>query len=108
MFNASMNFALGDEIEALRQTVHRWAQDRLAPIAAEIDKSNKMPAELWREMGELGLLGITVEEEFGGVNMGYLAHTVAVEEVARERLAADRVKRGGDIVASELGGGEDE
>ncbi|MCA8867514.1 MAG: isovaleryl-CoA dehydrogenase [Rhodobacteraceae bacterium] len=83
MFNASMNFALGDEIEALRQTVHRWAQDRLAPIAAEIDKSNKMPAELWREMGELGLLGITVEEEFGGVNMGYLAHTVAVEEVAR-------------------------
>lgn len=83
MFNASMNFALGDEIEALRQTVHRWAQDRLSPIAAEIDKSNKMPAELWREMGQLGLLGITVEEEFGGVNMGYLAHCVAVEEVAR-------------------------
>jgi len=83
MFTASMNFALGDDIEALRDMTHRWAQDRLAPIAGEIDKSNKMPMALWREMGELGLLGITVEEEFGGVNMGYLAHTIAVEEIAR-------------------------
>ena len=83
MFTASMNFALGDDIEALRDMTHRWAQDRLAPIAGEIDKSNKMPTALWREMGELGLLGITVEEEFGGVNMGYLAHTIAVEEIAR-------------------------
>jgi isovaleryl-CoA dehydrogenase len=83
MFTASMNFALGEDIEALRDMTHRWAQDRLAPIAAEIDRSNKMPVELWREMGALGLLGITVEEEFGGVNMGYLAHTIAVEEIAR-------------------------
>lgn len=83
MFNASMNFALGDEVEALREMVHRWAQDRLAPMAAEIDRNNLFPAELWPEMGELGLLGITVEDEFGGAAMGYLAHTIAVEEIAR-------------------------
>ena len=78
-----MNFALGDEIEALRDTVHRWAQDRVAPRAAEIDQSNCFPPELWREMGDLGLLGITVSEEYGGAGMGYLAHSIAVEEVAR-------------------------
>ena len=83
MFTSSMNFSCGEDIEALRDMVHRWAQDRVAPIAAEIDASNKFPAELWKEMGELGLLGITVNEEYGGVNMGYLAHTVAVEEIAR-------------------------
>ncbi len=83
MFTSSMNFACGDEIEALRDMVHRWAQERIAPMAAEIDKSNEFPAELWKEMGDLGLLGITVPEEFGGANMGYLAHTIAVEEIAR-------------------------
>jgi|TARA_B110001454_G_scaffold192068_1_gene192129 isovaleryl-CoA dehydrogenase len=83
MFNHSMNFALGEEIEALRVLAHRWAQERIKPISSEIDKTNEFPSELWKEMGELGLLGITVDEEFGGVNMGYLAHTVAVEEVAR-------------------------
>ena len=83
MFTASMNFALGDEIEALREMVHKWAQERVAPVAAEIDTSNTFPPELWKEMGELGLLGVTVEEEYGGVGMGYLAHTVAVEEIAR-------------------------
>jgi len=83
MFTASMNFALGEDIEALRDMVHRWAQERVAPMAAEIDKSNTFPPELWREMGELGLLGITVPEEYGGAGMGYLAHTVAVEEIAR-------------------------
>ena len=83
MFNHSMNFALGEEIEALRALAHRWAQERIKPISSEIDKTNEFPSELWKEMGELGLLGITVDEEFGGVNMGYLAHTVAVEEVAR-------------------------
>ncbi len=83
MFTSSMNFACGDDIEALRDMVHRWAQDRIAPMAAEIDKSNEFPAELWKEMGDLGLLGITVPEEFGGANMGYLAHTIAVEEIAR-------------------------
>ncbi|NOX74701.1 MAG: isovaleryl-CoA dehydrogenase [Alphaproteobacteria bacterium] len=83
MFTASMNFACGEDIEALRDMVHRWAQDRIAPIAGEIDTSNQFPMELWREMGGLGLLGITVDEEYGGVNMGYLAHTIAVEEIAR-------------------------
>ncbi|MGB1209707.1 MAG: acyl-CoA dehydrogenase family protein, partial [Paracoccaceae bacterium] len=71
MFNASMNFALGDDIEALREMTHRWAQDRVAPMAAEIDKSNQFPMELWKEMGDLGLLGVTVEEEYGGVGLGY-------------------------------------
>ena len=83
MFAASMNFALGDEVESLRQLVHRWAQERLAPMAAGIDRSNAFPTELWREMGGLGLLGITVEEEYGGAGLGYLAHVVAVEEIAR-------------------------
>ncbi|WP_278920980.1 MULTISPECIES: isovaleryl-CoA dehydrogenase [Pseudophaeobacter] len=83
MFNASMQFDLGDEVNALRDMVHRWAQDRVKPMAQEIDQKNEFPAELWAEMGELGLLGITVPEEFGGAGMSYLAHTVAVEEVAR-------------------------
>jgi isovaleryl-CoA dehydrogenase len=83
MFMATLNFALGDDIEALRDMVHGWAQERVAPVAAEIDRSNVFPSHLWREMGELGLLGITVPEEFGGAGMGYLAHVVAVEEIAR-------------------------
>ncbi len=83
MFTASMNFALGDDIEALRDMVHRWAQDRVAPMAAKIDASNTFPPELWREMGALGLLGVTVPEEYGGAGMGYLAHTIVVEELAR-------------------------
>ena len=83
MFNNSMNFALGDEIEALRVLTHRWAQENVKTIAAEIDVSNDFPSHLWGEMGDLGLLGITVSEQFGGVNLGYLAHTVAVEEIAR-------------------------
>ena len=83
MFTASMTFDLGEDTNALRDMVHRWAQERVKPMAADIDSSNTFPPELWSEMGELGLLGITVEEEFGGAGMGYLAHTVAVEEIAR-------------------------
>ena len=83
MFTASMMFDLGEDVNALREVVHRWAQDRVRPMAAEIDRTNDFPAELWPEMGELGLLGITVEEEWGGAEMGYLAHVVAVEEIAR-------------------------
>ena len=83
MFDKSMNFALGDEIDALRDTVHRFASERIAPRAAEIDATNEFPMELWREMGELGLLGLTVEEELGGTGMGYLAHCVAIEEISR-------------------------
>jgi len=83
MFLKSMAFDLGDDIAALRDMVHRWAQERVRPLAAEIDRSNAFPAILWREMGELGLLGITVADEYGGAGMGYLAHVVAVEEIAR-------------------------
>ena len=83
MFTASMRFGLGEDIEALREMTHRWAQERVKPLAAEIDRTNDFPPALWREMGDLGLLGITVGEEYGGADMGYLAHTIAVEEVAR-------------------------
>jgi isovaleryl-CoA dehydrogenase len=83
MFHASMNFALGDDIEGLRDATHRWAQEKVRPLAAEIDKSNKFPAHLWKEMGDMGLLGVTVAEEYGGLGLGYLAHSVAVEEVSR-------------------------
>lgn len=82
MFMSSMEFELGDDIKAMRETVHRWSQDRLKPMAADIDRENYFPERLWREMGELGILGITVDD-YGGAGMGYLAHTVAVEEVAR-------------------------
>ena len=83
MFMASMNFDLGEDINALRDTVHRWAQTRVRPLAGQIDRDNMFPAELWPEMGELGLLGVTVDEIYGGAGLSYLAHTVAVEEVAR-------------------------
>ena len=83
MFTASMRFDLGDEVNALREMVHSFAQARIKPMAAEIDRANLFPVELWKELGDLGLLGITVPEEFGGVGLGYLAHVVAVEEIAR-------------------------
>ncbi len=83
MFLNSMAFDLGDDIAALRDMVHRWAQERVKPMATGIDRSNAFPAALWREMGDLGLLGITVPEDYGGAAMGYLAHVVAVEEIAR-------------------------
>ncbi|HMO73057.1 MAG TPA: isovaleryl-CoA dehydrogenase [Paracoccaceae bacterium] len=83
MFTGPLQFDLGEDIGALRETVHAWAQQRLKPRAAAIDRSNAFPPDLWREMGDLGLLGITVEDEYGGAGMGYLAHTVAIEEVAR-------------------------
>lgn len=83
MFAGSMEFDLGEDIAALRDMVRRWASERVAPIAAKTDLDNEFPNELWTEMGELGLLGITVSEEFGGAGMGYLAHVVATEEIAR-------------------------
>ena len=79
----SLNFALGDTIDMLRQSVRSFAQKEIAPRAAEIDHKNEFPNELWRKFGNLGLLGITVEEEYGGTNMGYLAHIVAMEEISR-------------------------
>ena len=83
MFTASMQFDLGEDTNALRDIVHAWAQNRVKPRAATIDRDNLFPADLWREMGDLGLLGITVPDELGGAGMSYLAHTVAVEEIAR-------------------------
>ncbi len=83
MFNATMQFDLDDDANALRDMVHRWAQDRVAPLAADIDATNTFPPHLWTEMGELGLLGITVPEADGGAGLGYLDHVIAVEEIAR-------------------------
>ena len=83
MFTASMTFDLGEDVNALRDMVHKWAQDRVKPLAAGIDKGNAFPPALWREMGDLGLLGITVSEDLGGAGMGYLAHVIATEEIAR-------------------------
>lgn len=83
MFNSGMRFSLGEDIEALRDTVARYARDEIAPRAAEIDRSNEFPMDLWESMGDLGLHGITVPEEEGGLGMGYLAHCVAIEEISR-------------------------
>lgn len=79
----SMNFDLGDTAEMIRDTVRSFASDELAPRAAEIDKSDVFPADLWKKMGDLGLLGITVEEEWGGTGLGYLEHVIAMEEISR-------------------------
>ncbi|MGR3635159.1 MAG: isovaleryl-CoA dehydrogenase [Shimia sp.] len=83
MFMHSMTFDLGEDINALRDMVHRFAQERIKPMAAEIDQKNEFPNELWKEFGELGLLGVTVPEEFGGADMSYLAHVIVCEEIAR-------------------------
>ena len=79
----SMEFGLGENADAIRDTTARWAADRLAPLAAEIDATNTFRRELWPEMGDLGLHGITVEEDYGGLGLGYLEHVVAMEEVSR-------------------------
>ncbi len=77
------DFGLGEEIELLRETVRAFATDHIAPRAEAIDTSNEFPRDLWPELGALGLLGITVEDEFGGSQLGYLAHVVAIEEISR-------------------------
>ena len=83
MYRHAMNFGLGEEVDALRDMVRRFAEDRIAPLAAAIDRDNTFPTPLWKEMGELGLLGITADPDHGGSGMGYLAHVVAVEEISR-------------------------
>ena len=87
MFDSVMSFDLGEDIESLRDTVRKFAQEEIAPKSDEIDKTNDFPMELWKLMGDLGLHGITISEEFGGVDMGYLAHCVAVEEISRANAA---------------------
>ena len=78
-----LDFGLGETADALRDTVAAFSADEIAPRAAEIDRDNDFPADLWRKLGALGLLGITVEEEYGGAGMGYLEHCVAMEEISR-------------------------
>src|ERR1700761_7306546 len=78
-----LNFDLGETADAIRETVQAFASNEIAPRAAEIDKTNQFPRDLWPKIGALGLHGITVEEEFGGLGLGYLEHCVAMEEVSR-------------------------
>jgi isovaleryl-CoA dehydrogenase len=82
-----LDFGLGSDIDMLRDTVRAFSQNKIAPLAAEIDRANTFPRDLWPQLGELGLLGITVEEELGGSGLGYLAHCVAMEEISRASAA---------------------
>ena len=77
------DFGLGEDLDLLRDTIRNFATDRISPRAAQIDSSNEFPADLWPELGQLGLLGITVEERYGGAGLGYLAHVIAMEEISR-------------------------
>ncbi|GAA5625883.1 acyl-CoA dehydrogenase [Brucella sp. NBRC 12953] len=109
MFASGMNFGLGEEIEALRDTVRRFAESRIAPLAADTDRNNAFPMHLWRELGDLGVLGITASEDYGGAGMGYLAHCVAMEEISRasasiglsygahSNLCVNQIKRNGSL-----------
>ncbi len=102
-----LNFQLGDDIDALRDAVHAFAQAEIAPRAGAIDRSDQFPMDLWRKMGALGVLGITVGEEYGGAGMGYLAHMIAMEEISRasasvglsygahSNLCVNQIKRNG-------------
>ncbi|RLP25346.1 isovaleryl-CoA dehydrogenase [Mesorhizobium sp. YM1C-6-2] len=83
MYLNTLDFGFGEEIDGLRDMVRRFAQEKIAPLAADIDRSNEFPTHLWTELGELGLLGVTADPEFGGSGMGYLAHVVAMEEISR-------------------------
>ncbi len=83
MFEGGMTFGLGEDVDALRDMVSKFSRDRIAPVAAETDRDNAFPMHLWKEMGDLGLLGMTADPDFGGTGMGYVAHCVAMEEISR-------------------------
>jgi isovaleryl-CoA dehydrogenase len=87
MYENALNFGLGEDVEALREMVRRFASGEIAPRAAAIDRENTFPADLWERRGALGLLGVTADPEFGGSGMGYLAHVVAMEEISRASAA---------------------
>ena len=87
MSHPTLEFSLGETIDILREAVAHFASQEIAPGAAAIDRSNSFPGELWHKLGELGVLGITVEEEYGGTDMGYLAHIIAMEEISRASAA---------------------
>ncbi len=103
----SFDFGLGETVDAIRDTVQSFSADEIAPRAAEIDQTNEFPADLWRKMGDLGILGVTAPEEFGGADLGYTAHVIAVEEVSRasasvglsygahSNLCVNQIKRNG-------------
>lgn len=84
---AFLNFALGDTVDMLREAIRDFAEREIAPLAAEMDKSNQFPSHLWLKLGQLGLLGITVEEKYGGTGLGYLEHVIAMEEISRASAA---------------------
>ncbi len=104
---STLNFGLGEIADMLRESVREFAAHEIQPRAADIDQSNEFPSELWKKMGDIGLLGITVEEEFGGAGMGYLEHVIAVEEISRasasvglsygahSNLAVNQIRRNG-------------
>jgi isovaleryl-CoA dehydrogenase len=108
-----LDFMLGEDIDALREAVRAFAEAEIAPLAAEVDRSDRFPMPLWRKMGELGVLGITVPESYGGANMGYLAHMVAMEEISRasasiglsygahSNLCVNQIKRNGNAAQRE-------
>ena len=108
MNTSEFDFRLGSSVDELRATVAKFAGQEIAPRAAEIDRSNNFPSELWRALGALGVLGITVEEAYGGINLGYLAHIVAMEEISRacaavglsygahSNLCVNQIRRNGD------------
>ena len=107
------DFGLGEDLDLLRETVRSFAADRIAPRAADIDGKNEFPRDLWPDLGELGLLGITVESEYGGSELGYLAHVIAMEEISRasasvglsygahSNLCVNQLRRWGDASQKE-------
>ena len=114
MFTTGMNFNLDEETEALRDMAHRFSQTEIKPLAEEIDQTNESPRDpLWMKLGQQGLLGVTVEEEYGGSNMGYLAHCVAMEEISRasasvglsygvhSNLCVNQIRRNGNAAQRE-------
>ncbi len=109
MYEAGLSFALGDDVEMLREAVRRFARERVAPLAAEIDRSNQFPTHLWKEMGDLGILGVTADSAYGGAGLGYLAHCIVMEELSRasasvalsygahSNLCVNQINRNGSI-----------